>query len=203
MAAPQYEMRLSLSVIDHLGLNLYSSTPAVLSEVVANAWDADAEHVEIQLDFTGGTVTITDDGVGMTLTDINEKFLTVGYRRREYEAVTTPTHGRHVMGRKGIGKLSLFAIAETIEVQSAKAVDGRVKKNGFVMRTDAIKEAAAKERPYHPEPIPPESIEIERGTRIKISELNARATALTERALRTRLARRFSIIGADYAFEVR
>ena len=32
-----YMMRLSLSVLDHLGLNLYSNIPVVLSEVVANA----------------------------------------------------------------------------------------------------------------------------------------------------------------------
>jgi hypothetical protein len=38
-------MRLSLNVLNHLGINLYSNVPAVLAETVANAWDADAEHV--------------------------------------------------------------------------------------------------------------------------------------------------------------
>src|SRR4051812_29908644 len=33
-SAPTYEMTLSLNVLHHLGLNLYSSMPAVLSEVV-------------------------------------------------------------------------------------------------------------------------------------------------------------------------
>ncbi len=45
-----YEMRLSLSVLDHLGLNLYSNIPAVISEVVANSWDADATEVSIDID---------------------------------------------------------------------------------------------------------------------------------------------------------
>jgi hypothetical protein len=40
-------MRLSLNVLNHLGLNLYSNVPAVLSEAVANAWDAEAHDVEI------------------------------------------------------------------------------------------------------------------------------------------------------------
>ena len=39
---PPLEMRLSLNILEHLGLNLYSHVPAVLSEAVANAWDADA-----------------------------------------------------------------------------------------------------------------------------------------------------------------
>ncbi|MDA8312461.1 MAG: ATP-binding protein [Actinomycetota bacterium] len=93
-----YTMRLSLSVVDHLGLNLYSNIPAVLSEVVANAWDADAEHVEIVIDAESRTISVTDD---------------VGYKRREAGSSGT-ARGRRVMGRKGIGKLSLFAIADTV-----------------------------------------------------------------------------------------
>src|SRR4051794_35852673 len=105
MAKPKYEMTLSLSVIDHLGFNLYSSTPAVLSEVVANAWDADAEAVEIS--FAKDKITIADNGQGMNLSQLNDRFLSVGYRRRDHQPVITSKHKRHVMGRKGIGKLSL------------------------------------------------------------------------------------------------
>lgn len=200
MPASKYEMTLSMSVIDHLGLNLYSSTPAVLSEVVANAWDADAEKVEIV--YRSNRVTITDDGHGMDIDDMNEKFLTVGYRRRDHQPVLTHKHKRHVMGRKGIGKLSLFAIADTIRVESAKTVGGSTRKNGFIMRAGDIREAAAAGEPYHPKPIAPSSVKIDKGTRITITDLNARATALGERALRTRLARRFSIIGAEHKFSV-
>jgi len=200
MAAPKYEMTLSLSVIDHLGLNLYSSTPAVLSEVVANAWDADAENVDIV--YRADKVTITDDGSGMSLKDMNEKFLTVGYRRRETEGVVTPKHRRHVMGRKGIGKLSLFAIADTIRVESVKKTKNGLEKSGFIMESDGVRAAAKAEQPYYPKAIPPSSVKINRGTRITITNLNSRATALGERALRVRLARRFSIIGADFKFKV-
>jgi len=33
-------MTIDLNVLNHLGIKLYSSIPAVLSEAVANAWDA-------------------------------------------------------------------------------------------------------------------------------------------------------------------
>jgi Histidine kinase-, DNA gyrase B-, and HSP90-like ATPase len=197
MAAAKYQMTLNLSVIDHLGFNLYSSTPAVLSEVVANAWDADAENVDVS--YRQDKVVITDDGHGMSYEDLNERFLSVGYRRRDNQPVMTPKHNRHVMGRKGIGKLSLFAIADTIRVES---VDADGKKNGFVMRASRIREAAETSGEYHPEPIPPRKITLEKGTRITIRDLNAQATTLGERALRTRLARRFSIIGPEYKFTV-
>jgi anti-sigma regulatory factor (Ser/Thr protein kinase) len=57
-----FTMTLDLSVLDHLGLNLYSNIPAVLSEAVANAWDADASRVEIVIDQDAQRITISDDG---------------------------------------------------------------------------------------------------------------------------------------------
>lgn len=42
MSNSPYRMTISRNVLNHLGLNLYSNTPAVLAEVIANAWDADA-----------------------------------------------------------------------------------------------------------------------------------------------------------------
>ena len=78
-----YRMTVDLNVLDHLGINLYSNIAAVLTEAVANAWDADAENVEITIDPNGEWIEIIDDGVGMTVDDMNDKYLRVGYRRRE------------------------------------------------------------------------------------------------------------------------
>lgn len=104
-------MSLSLNVLNHLGLNLYSNVPAVLSEAVANAWDADAEHVDVDILPDKGRIEIVDDGHGMDEHDVNNRYLRVGYRRRQDEdrPNRTPKHDRPVMGRKGIGKLSLFS----------------------------------------------------------------------------------------------
>jgi hypothetical protein len=63
-AAADYNMTVSLNVINHLGLNLYSNIPAVLSEAVANAWDADAKNVSSTLDTAEKCIVITDDGHG-------------------------------------------------------------------------------------------------------------------------------------------
>ena len=43
-------MKVSLVNIDDLGVKLYSGFPAALAELVANAWDADAERVDILTD---------------------------------------------------------------------------------------------------------------------------------------------------------
>ena len=107
--ASPYRMRLNLNVLNHLGLNLYSNVPAVLAEAVANSWDADARHVSITIDRGGNRIELSDDGTGMDEHDINDKYLTVGYERRQNDGSQTAELHRPVMGRKGIGKLSLFS----------------------------------------------------------------------------------------------
>ena len=48
----KFIMSLSLNVLNHLGINLYSNIPAVLSEIVANSWDADAKELILRLQKT-------------------------------------------------------------------------------------------------------------------------------------------------------
>ena len=201
-------MSLSLNVLNHLGLNLYSNVPAVLSEAVANAWDADAEHVNVLIDPEEEYIEIVDDGHGMDLYDVNNRYLRVGYRRREDKERPnrTPKHNRPVMGRKGIGKLSLFSIAETVEVYTTKEGE----QHAFRMITDEIKEAIGEEEPgnnamqpqsYVPTRIDNYPDDHRQGTKIVLKDLKKRVRT-AESALRKRLARRFSILGSEYDFTV-
>ena len=197
----KYRMTLSLNVLNHLGIGLYSNVPAVLSEAVANAWDADAKNVTITVDKNNETITIEDDGHGMTVDDVNNKYLRVGYKRREKPGeAMTPSFKRPVMGRKGIGKLSLFSIANVIEVHSIK--DGIP--HGFIMDLkqieDAIKDSErdGTEKQYKPDTS--ENVKIDQGTKIILSNLKRQLR--DDRWLRRRLARRFSIIGSLHQFNI-
>lgn len=199
---PDYTLSIDLNTLNHLGIGLYSNIPAVVSEVVANAWDADAERVDIDFDLMNRRIIITDDGWGMSKHDINAKFLKVGYSKRNHEKPITPKN-RHVMGRKGIGKLSLFSIADTIEVHSVKAnLIGPYEKNGFVMKTERIKKAIESGKTnYSPERVDESTIKISKGTQIILSDLKSDIDT-TAIWLRKRLARRFSVIGNEYGFTV-
>ena len=195
-----YEMTVDLVVVEHLGINLYSNIAAVLSEAVANAWDADAKSVHVDLDQAGDTITITDDGIGMTVDDMNKRYLRVGYARRDDDAHTgqSTALGRPVMGRKGLGKLSLFSIAETIRIQSAK--DGE--RHGCLLTSQGIRKASGKNEPYYPSPLEDGEISIEVGTRITLSDLKSERLGVTAAALRRRLSRRFSILGMQHDFNM-
>ena len=209
---PKYYMTISLNVLNHMGLNLYSNTPAVLAEVVANSWDADAANVDIKFDIKGKTVTVIDDGCGMDRDDVNEKYLYVGYQKRPCNSgadqeLYTPVHNRLPMGRKGIGKLSLFSIANKFEVHTRKK---NAEPEAFLMDASKIRAAIDLEDPskserYEPEPIPTNRHTPDTsGTSIQITELKKlRLTQGSVNGLRRRIARRFSVIGDAYQFNVR
>ncbi len=197
-----FEMRVGLNVLDHLGINLYSNIAAVLTEVIANAWDADAKNVTIHIDHgEDSRITMIDDGIGMTIDDINNKYLLVGYRRRDEDMNNgkCTKKGRTVMGRKGLGKLSLFSIADVIEVQSAK--DGQ--SHGFRMSAVKIREAARNQSGiYYPKSLNRNKLDINQGTKIVLKEIKRQRLGPGAKALRKRLARRFSIIGETHDFRI-
>ena len=187
MTESPYQMRLSLNVLEHLGINLYSNVPSVLSEVVANSWDADASKVTIGFDKSADRIVIQDDGTGMTEAEVNARFLTVGYRRRDKQPGRT-ARGRAPMGRKGIGKLSLFSIAECIDVETVQMGE----KSAFRMQLSAMRKAIEDdEGMFRPEPRDKSAIDFSHGTRITLSKLKRRQTISTSEGLRKRVARRF------------
>ncbi len=117
----QFNFNISLSVLNHLGRNLYRNVITVIGEAISNSWDADAKNVWIQIDRDNNVMCILDDGTGMTPEDFQNKFLKIGYSKRKRGRYKTNT-GRPFIGRKGIGKLALLSCAERIHI-ATKTVD--------------------------------------------------------------------------------
>lgn len=193
-------------MLESLGINLYSNAAAVLSELVANAYDADSGSVQITWqprsadsasdtaagqDAEGLTeVVVTDDGSGMTVTQLNERFLTAGYKKRINEGTHSPL-GRPYMGRKGIGKLSVFSLAQTVEVYS-KTAGGDA--HGLRIRVGDLEDKIRAGEAYHPDPIVVPDDYQRQGTTLVLSDLKKKRSGLTAAALRKRLARRFDVL---------
>ncbi|MDR2145618.1 MAG: ATP-binding protein [Tannerella sp.] len=110
-------------LIDLLGHQMYGGAVPAVAELVANAWDADAKKVEIvipdDISKPDAEITVRDYGDGMSFGELNDYYLHIGYERRSRGERTQGN--RLVMGRKGIGKLAGFGIAENIVVTSVKA----------------------------------------------------------------------------------
>ena len=112
-----FNFEISLSVLDHLGRNLYRSFTTVLGEAISNAWDADADNVWITIDKNNNNFVIKDDGIGMSKNDFQTKFLKIGYTKR-VDGSSKSEKGRPYIGRKGIGKLALLSCSERISIMT-------------------------------------------------------------------------------------
>ena len=120
----EFSFELSLSVLNHLGRNLYRSFITVIGEAISNSWDADAENVWIDIDKANNYFVVKDDGDGMNRRDFQEKFLRIGYSKRRHGKSTTKK-GRPFIGRKGIGKLALLSCAKKISILTRKQRSSR------------------------------------------------------------------------------
>lgn len=130
-----YELRISRLTIDKLGVKLYDKVSAVVAELLANSYDADAENATVRLplntvlrhknsdDDDEGTysIEVVDDGHGMTPEEARQQFLNVGRDRRRAmkNGHLSRSKKRPVMGRKGIGKLAPFGICRKMEIISS------------------------------------------------------------------------------------
>lgn len=123
-----------------------------LTELVANAWDAGATRVELTLpDEIGGTLTVTDNGHGMTPEQFKKRWMTLRYDRLKHQGpdVEFPAghnaRPRRPYGRNGVGRHGLLCFADEYEVHTwrnetlAKFVVGTgAGRSPFVLRSEAL-----------------------------------------------------------------
>jgi len=129
-----FTFNISLSILNHLGRNLYRNFITVVGEAISNSWDADATNVWIYIDREENFLVIKDDGDGMTETDFQTKFLKIGYSKRK-DGENTTEKGRPFIGRKGIGKLALISCAKKIHIltktESSEFTGGVIDNSGL------------------------------------------------------------------------
>ena len=180
------------STIEHLGARLYSTMPPIVAELIANSLDADAHNILVFLSDTGEKeLSVSDDGIGMSFDDINNKFLRIGRNRRtnlQEGGQTTPS-GRPVIGKKGLGKLSFFGLAKQIDVTTTC---GGLR-NRFLLDWDKIIESGDKElSDYRPEIIELNTLapDAQCGTTVTLKKLQ-RASNFNAEKLANSLSRYF------------
>jgi len=131
-----YTLRIARRTVDKLGVKLYDRVSAVVAELIANSYDADAELVTVSvplrrtlakrrddgsIEDRGFVVEVVDTGHGMSPDEAQAHYLRVGTDRRKNpeQGSRSRAKDRPVMGRKGIGKLAPFGVCRHIEVISA------------------------------------------------------------------------------------
>lgn len=215
--AAKYTMTISRMTIDKLGIKLYDKVSAVLAELIANCYDADAEHVTVsgplgkflaakpggELRDQGYEIVVEDDGHGMTEDEVNAHYLKVGIdRRTRPEGGNSREKQRPVMGRKGIGKLAPFGICREMEVVTAAGPKGASEfpVANFILRYEEI--ATEEHTEYHPMPGPLDGkTTSKRGTRVILRQFDHRKVPSAD-VLHRQLAARFGLARGDWGVSV-
>lgn len=122
----QFEGRV---LYDILGSEVIESDSIAIAEQIKNAQDADASEIVIDLsEIEKDLLTIEDNGVGMSENDIKEHWLMIG--------TTNKAGNDNNLGGKGIGRLSLFRLANEITVTTIK----NNIKHSFTLNSDSLQQ---------------------------------------------------------------
>lgn len=106
-----------------LGRNSIKDATTAVVELVKNAYDADAEVVELSINSRapgGGLIRIADNGHGMSEQDIENYWLRIGFSEK-VENSTSLRFKRRKTGEKGIGRLSADRLGAVLLLKSKKA----------------------------------------------------------------------------------
>jgi len=196
-------MKYAGGMIKHLGLQMYSGAVPSIAELIKNAYDANAREVNIIIPFektwgAASTIEVKDYGVGMSFADCDDKYLVIGRDRRKEDGDRVEgSSTRKPIGRKGIGKLAGFGIADTINVQTVK--NGR--RSQFEMNYQEIERLNLGET-YHPNVLEV-GIKTDEpsGTRVLLRGIKLQR-ALNEEDFRYSMSKRFALLSGDFIIKV-
>lgn len=105
-----------------LGEQLIDNARLAVFEMVKNAYDADANIVVVTLaqpERSAGTISVVDDGSGMTLETLTDVWLEPGADMREIQrqgGVRTPKYKRLPLGEKGVGRFAAHKLGNRIRL---------------------------------------------------------------------------------------
>ncbi len=106
--------------MDLLGRQQIAGIPTAINELFKNAHDAYADNVEIDYFRKEKLLVLRDNGLGMTKTDFESRWLTLGTESKFSNRKTPPPpkdpnkNERPIMGEKGIGRLAIASIGSQV-----------------------------------------------------------------------------------------
>lgn len=105
-------------IIDRLGTELVARQETAVSELVKNAYDADAKEVVLTFVNTneiGGSLNIEDDGDGMTREELINGFMRISSTSKIHNPYSRH-YRRKRAGQKGIGRFAVQRLGEGLNI---------------------------------------------------------------------------------------
>jgi signal transduction histidine kinase len=115
--------RFDVNTFRLLGRDLITDRITAVFELVKNCYDANATSVivdfqNISSDSSKGTITISDDGTGMSFEDIRDKWMVVGTNSKRVKLYSDPPFNRKFVGEKGIGRFAVDKLGERLLIKT-------------------------------------------------------------------------------------
>ena len=206
----EYKMTVAGQLFNHLGLQMYSGAVPAISEFISNAYDAMARNVWVTIPTEHSIqptdqIVVKDDGHGMSYEECNSFYLWVGRNRRSDQSQWTKEYNdlapRKVQGRKGIGKLAGFGIANIIDVRTIKEGEVSHFRLDFEDLTKSSEFADA--QGYKPDALPDdgENTDENPSSTVTLSQLKI-SRAINEEEFKTSLARRLLVLDSEFIVHV-
>lgn len=102
-------------ILRELGERLVKQPEVAVLELIKNAYDADATKCEIGYGST--SISVEDDGSGMTLEQFSKGWMRIGTSSKE-DTTTSPKFQRRITGEKGIGRFAVRFLGRTLRLES-------------------------------------------------------------------------------------
>jgi signal transduction histidine kinase len=118
-------------ILRELGERLVRQPEVALLELIKNAYDADARRCTIELD--DDSITVIDDGTGMTRAMFAKAWMRIGTSAKERRE-TSAKYGRDITGEKGIGRFAVRFLGTKLVLETI-AYDTRRKYNTLLTAT--------------------------------------------------------------------
>ena len=120
--------RFDVNTFRLLGRDLITDRITALFELVKNSYDANAENVSIQFFKIGkrhedSKIIIKDDGIGMSLQDIEDKWMVIGANNKRKSLYSPEPYKRRYIGEKGIGRFAVDKLGQYVLIRTRQEGD--------------------------------------------------------------------------------
>lgn len=130
--------RFDVSAFRLLGRDLITDRVTALFELVKNAYDANAEDVFVNFSNVGvmkdiedagqntnngikeSKIEIIDNGYGMSLQDISEKWMVIGTSSKRKNKYSPAPFNRRCVGEKGVGRFAVDKLGDNVKIVTKK-----------------------------------------------------------------------------------
>lgn len=112
---PYVQFTIESRILRELGERLVSDAEVALTELIKNAFDADASKCNISL--SGDQLIIRDNGNGMSFDDFRTKWMRIATGNKELNPIS-PRYRRKITGSKGVGRFAVRFLGKLLILES-------------------------------------------------------------------------------------